>query len=128
MTADIGKRKRDYNGLTIFELASYPCSHATVCSGEEHQKWSGTFTVDRTEGSYRYGDELQFVVWSREAPRIKMERAVNDGYYRIEICIPEQDAVRLLEEALMRVYNARKIKHSVSFGESKEAVMIHDFM
>ena len=57
-----------------------------------------------------------------------MERAANDGYYRIEICIPEQDAVRLLEEALMRVYNARKIKHSVSFGESKEAVMIHDFM
>ena len=100
---DLGKKKRDYNGLTIYELVSHLVTHATVCNGDEHQKWTGTFTIDRTENSYRYGDELQFVVWSTEPPIIKQERAVNDGYYRIEICIPQQEAVNLLEKALYRV-------------------------
>lgn len=108
MTADLGKQKRDYFGLTIFELVEHPVTHATVCCGEEHQKWTGTFTIDRTEGSYRYGDELQFVVWSHEPPTIKQERAINDGYYRIEICIPQQEAVSLLETALHRIYEAEK--------------------
>lgn len=109
LVSDLGKRKKDYFGLTIYELASHPVTHATVCSGEEHQKWTGTFAIDRTEGSYRYGDEVQFVVWSTDPPKIKMERAPNDGYYRIEICIPKQEAVRLLETALTRIYNAEKV-------------------
>ena len=83
--SNLGKKKRDYNGLTIYELVSHPVTHATVCVGDEHQKWTGTFTIDRTEGSYRYGDEVQFVVWSREPPKLKWERAPNSGYYRIEI-------------------------------------------
>ncbi|MFC1486617.1 hypothetical protein ACFLRN_02865 [Thermoproteota archaeon] len=103
---DLGIKKRDYNGLSIFELASHPITHATVCSGAEHQKWTGTFTIDRTEGSYRYGDEVQFVVWSLEPPKIKMERAFNDGYFRIEICIPKENAIHLLEDALSRLYNS----------------------
>ena len=110
---DLGKKKREYNGLSIFELVSHPVTHATVCGGAEHQKWTGNFTIDRTEGSYRYGDEVQFVLWSTEPPRIKMERAANDGYFRIEICIPQDEAVQLLETALYRIYNAEKQKAAV---------------
>ena len=110
LISDLGVKKRDYNGLSIFELASFPCSHATVCSGDEHQKWTGTFTIDRTENSYRYGNEIQFVVWSTEAPKLKMERASNGGFYRVEICIPQEQAVRLLETALNRIYNAENMK------------------
>ena len=110
---DLGKRKREYNGLTIYELVSHPVTHATVCGGAEHQKWTGNFTIDRTEGSYHYGDEVQFVLWSTEPPRIKMERAANDGYFRIEICIPQDEAVQLLETALYRIYNAEKQKAAV---------------
>ena len=60
-----------------------------------------------------YGDEVQFVLWSTEPPRIKMERAANDGYFRIEICIPQDEAVQLLETALYRIYNAEKQKAAV---------------
>ena len=103
MTLDLGIKKRDYNGVAFYEMVSYPVTHATVCSGAEHQKWTGTFTIDRTEGSYRYGDEVQFVVWSREPPVLKSERAPNGGYYRIEICIPKENAIHLLEDALTRL-------------------------
>ena len=122
--SNLGKKKRDYNGLSIYELVSHPVTHATVCGGAEHQKWTGTFTIDRTEGSYRYGDEVQFVVWSHEPPKIKMERAPNDGYYRIEICIPEERALELLEEAV------EKIRHK-TFREpeiDKEPIMVADFL
>ena len=123
---DIGKKKREYNGLTIFELVSHPVTHATVCGGVEHQKWTGNFTIDRTEGSYRYGNEIQFVLWSQDPPKIKLERAPNDGYFRIEICIPQEEAVQLLETALYRIYNSHR-KEAVELPE-KEAVMVVDFM
>ena len=103
---DLGIEKKEYNGLHIFELASYPTTHATSCNEKEHRLWSGTFFIDRTEGSYRYGDEVQFGLWSRTPPKIKQSRAANDGYYRIEICLPKEDAIQLLEMALARLYNS----------------------
>ena len=123
--SDLGKKKRVYNGLQIFELVSHPVTHATVCSGAEHQKWIGTFTIDRTEGSYRYGDEVQFVVWSREPPIIKSERAPNDGYYRIEICIPESEALELLEESADRI-RMKQLEREEFIHE--EPLKVADFM
>ena len=124
---DIGKEKKEYNGLHIFELVSHPCTHATVCTGNEHTKWKGQFTIDRTEGSYRYGNEIQFVVWSRDPPIIKNERAANDGYYRIEVCVPEDVGVRLLEDALMRVYNKRRLEREAT-QQIETPVLVADFM
>ncbi len=123
---DLGKRKREYNGLTIFELVSHPVTHATVCGGAEHQKWTGEFTIDRTEGSYRYGDEVQFVLWSREPPKIKMERAPNDGYFRIEICLPESVALELLEEAADRI--RMKQIEAAEEASREDSLKVADFM
>ncbi len=123
---DLGIKKREYNGLSIFELVSHPVTHATVCGGAEHQKWTGTFTIDRTEGSYRYGDEVQFVVWSREPPKIKMNRARNGGYYRIEICVPEDKALELLEEATDKI--RRKHIETSNEASHEDPQKVADFL
>lgn len=123
---DLGKRKREYNGLTIFELVSHPVTHATVCGGAEHQKWTGEFTIDITEGSYRYGDEVQFVLWSREPPKNKRERAPNDGYFRIEICLPESEALELLEEAADMI--RMKQIEAAEEASREDSLKVADFM
>lgn len=101
----LGVKKRDYNGLSVFEIAKAPMPVvATVSYGETKRlKFEGTFCIDRTEGSYRYPQEVQFVLWTRDLP-LHESRSRHDGYSRIEIAIPRNVAIKLLELALRKLW------------------------
>lgn len=100
-----GVRKRDYNGLIVYEIAKCPVPvTATVAYGNSNRiVFEGTFTIDRTEGSWKFPEEVQFVLYTRKLPRFE-KRAKHDGYHRIEIPIPRGIATKMLELALRKLW------------------------
>lgn len=101
----LGVKKRPYNGMQAYEIAKCPVPVKTVSAYSQNEKheYVGTFTIDRTEGSYQYPDEVQFVLWTRNPPTIR-QRVTHDGYYRVEICVPRVVATKMLEQALKRLW------------------------
>ena len=102
-----GLRKRDYNGLAIYELAKTDRVRgvtATLSDSEKLHYVDPTVCIDRTENSWKYGAECQIVVWSIRKPEIRNRVEGPQPYHRIEICLPIQEAVRLFESALRKLW------------------------
>lgn len=100
-----GVRKRDYNGLKIYEIAKCPVLIEATTAHSQNEKfvYKGIFTIDRTENSWKYGDQVQFCLFTTEKPYVR-QRVNHDGYYRIEIAIPKNIAVKMLESALHKLW------------------------
>ena len=104
------KPKATYYGksnipLDFYQLAQYPEPvRFTVGfddeSGEHHLLGNGILTVDKTEGSYAYGPELQIHLRFTEPLKEKLARAVNNGHDRIEICMDETEGLNFFSRAL----------------------------
>jgi len=45
---------------------------------------NSTFSIQAVTHSYDYGQELQFVSWSRQPPRLERRAKDNSEYYRFE--------------------------------------------
>ena len=98
-----GVAKREYNGLRINELAKYSRPvEATVAFGDKRLVFKGFFVIDTTKGSWKFGDQVQLVLWSRDLPDEEL-RAENDDYSRIEIALP-LDSIGTLESALKKLW------------------------
>jgi integrase len=78
---------------------------ATTAYNDMRITFTGTCTIDRTEGSYKYGDQVQFVLWTYDMPKIEMIRAPNGNYCRMEIAIPKEHAAKFLERALQKLWS-----------------------
>lgn len=100
-----GVKKREYNGLEIWEIAKFPEKvTATVSYGQGNRLvFEGTLTIDRTHNSWKFGDEIQLVLYTREWPTHE-KRAKHDGYNRIEIPIPLVKAGTFFESALKKIW------------------------
>jgi hypothetical protein len=133
------KPKATYYGksnvpLDFYELAQYPGEvRFTVGfddkTGEHHLLGNGILTVDKTEGSFAYGPELQFHLRFTEPLKEKLERAVNNGHDRIEICMDETEGLNFLWNAL-RGYERlpKKPEMSVKKSPGKTYDKVADFM
>ena len=76
------------NGAYFFDLLNSPTtSHLTTATIDDKYKLvfpESTFSIGAVTNSYKYGQELQFIGWSRQSP-IKMKRVDKEhGYFRIE--------------------------------------------
>lgn len=101
-----GVRKRLYFGLQMFDLTPSikPTVKATMAlSSTEKIEFQGSLSFDRHEGSYQYPNEVVISVWSHGKPVFK-ERAVNDGYYRVEIPVPQRVFTKMCERALEKLW------------------------
>ena len=96
----MAKAKADYFGCKFYELAKIEQPiKATVSYGDKRILFEGTLSIDQTEGSYAYGSELQIHLWATEQPK-EQERALNNGYARIEICMPVTEGLSFLYDSL----------------------------
>jgi hypothetical protein len=92
-------RKRSYKGIEISELSTSGIPvEGTIAFGNRRVVFKGLVTIDKTKGSWKFGEQIQFVLWTKDPVRIE-ERADNDGYNRIEIALPLGMGKRMLKEA-----------------------------
>lgn len=100
--------KRPYFGLQFVELTkTQPQVHASFTWSKDSKAYlHGKLTLDRHKGSWKYPNEVVISVWSKEPPET-VQRAYNDGYYRIEIPIPEAVFLRMIEEAASTLFALR---------------------
>lgn len=92
---------RTANGLEFRELSRVPVPvEATVSFAAKRMVFRGTLTIDRQGKSYKFGDQLQIHLFTRDLPTFET-RAMQNGYSRIEIAIPIHDAVNFLTNAVV---------------------------
>jgi hypothetical protein len=76
------------NGALYYDLLnSNGTTHLSSCVFNESEKYvlpDSTFSIQAVTNSWKYGEELQFVSWSRKPPVLE-KRAKDDSlYYRFE--------------------------------------------
>ena len=101
-----GVRKRPYFGLQMYDLTPSikPVVKTTMAlSSSEKVEFQGSLSFDRHEGSYMYPNEVVVSVWSHSKPVVK-QRAYNDGYYRVEIPVPQRVFTKMCERALEKLW------------------------
>lgn len=62
-------------------------THLSSCVFNETHKYimpESTFSIQAVTDSYKYGQELQFVSWSRERPILERRAKDDSRYYRFE--------------------------------------------
>lgn len=102
----VGVRKRDYFGLSMFDLTPTikPTVKVTMAlSPVEKAVLEGQLSFDRHEGSYRFPEEVVISVWCHGKPIIR-QRAYNNGYYRVEIPVPRRVFTKMCEKALQKLW------------------------
>lgn len=102
-----GAKKKDYFGLQMFELAPEikPSVTATFTWGPSKKAvQQGILSFDRHEGSYKFSNEVVITVWSKNPPQLDVDRAYNDGYYRIEIPVSQHVFLKMCEKALQKLW------------------------
>jgi hypothetical protein len=76
------------NGALYYDLLNTPTtSHLCSCVFNDTQKYvldDATFSIQAVTHSWKYGEELQFVSWSKNAPVIHKRAKDDSGYYRFE--------------------------------------------
>jgi len=104
--------KKPYYGLQFTELSpTQPDVNASFTWSKGKKSYlRGKLSLDRHRGSYKYANEVVISVWSRDPPET-VDRAYNDGYYRLEIPIPESVFLKMIEEAASNLF-ALRIKGS----------------
>lgn len=104
--------KRYYKGVEIHELATSQVPvEATVAYGNKRLVFRGLCTVDKTQGSWKFGEQIQLVLWTKE--KVKVEnRAENNGYNRIEIALPKEIGIRMIQEVAEGIKQAVHIQNN----------------
>ena len=104
----MGKPYAEYNGVKIFALSSVsdPVA-ATVSFKNTRITFSGIIGVDRTEGSYKFGDEVLIALWMKNLPKID-ERCSQKGYSRIQINLSIDQAISLFKISLEKLESLKK--------------------
>jgi hypothetical protein len=110
-SSSLGKEEKpfaEYNGVQIFLIAvGERRAVATVSFGETRMVFTGQIGINRTEGSWRYGDEVQIAMWNLE--NVKMEkRCKQKGYNRMQINLRIEDALRIFREAIVKLEKIRR--------------------
>jgi len=102
----LGVVKKPYNGMQAVELSKVPINVEATATLDMEKKldYHGIFCIDRTVGSYRYGDQLMFSFWTKETPVEKQRVNNHGGYHRVQIAIPIEFAVEFLEKALQKLW------------------------
>jgi hypothetical protein len=76
------------NGALYYDLLNTSTtSHLCSCVFNDTQKYvldNATFSIQAVTHSWKYGEELQFVSWSRTPPVIHKRAKDDSGYYRFE--------------------------------------------
>jgi hypothetical protein len=102
-----GVKKKGYADLDIWEIAK--CENvrgvtATLSDSEKLHYRSPTVCVDRTENSWKYGSEVQIVAWTVEKPTVESRIEGPQAFHRVEICLPRNEAIKLFESALRKLW------------------------
>ena len=108
----IGEMKpyAEYNGVKIFSLSSLSSPvDATVSYSKTRITFAGKIGVDRTEGSYKFGDEILIALWTKELPKIN-DRCSQKGFSRIQINLSLKDAISLFKNALEKLEDLKESK------------------
>ena len=71
---------------------------ATVSYGDTRLVFEGQVVFEKTQGSFKFGEQFQIVLWTKNLP-LTEERAINDGYSRIEIALPLEVGERMVRQA-----------------------------
>lgn len=116
--------------LKFYQLAEYPGEVRFTIGydderGEHHLLGDGILTVDKTEGSYAYGPEIQIHLRFTTRLKEKLERAINNGHDRIEICMAESEGINFFYNALVGYQKLPKIQAS---KPGKPLVKVEDFL
>ncbi|MFA5365974.1 MAG: hypothetical protein WC325_12395, partial [Candidatus Bathyarchaeia archaeon] len=119
---NVSSSQRIRNGAEYTDLLVVPTtSHLTTATVNDKEKLvfpDSNFAIQLVTNSYKYGEELQFVAWSRQAPVIASRCNQEHEYYRLECgYLP---ATHETADTLREV--ADKLDHLI--GYSKPAVTI----
>jgi hypothetical protein len=127
------KAKAEYFGIKFYELAKFPFPVRFTIGyddekGEHHLMGDGILTVDKTEGSYAYGPELQIHLRFTGKVKEKLERAFNNGHDRIEICMAESEGINFFYNALMGFQNLPKPQDNTASKPRRAMEKVADFV
>lgn len=91
--------------VTIKELVKVQGKiDSTVSFGGRRLVFKGNLVVDEVKGSWKWGHEVTFNLWTRDLPEIEA-RATNDGYSRVAISLKPEVARRLCEKLLEKLWS-----------------------
>lgn len=102
-------RKKPYFGqsedpIEISELVKVQgIVDSTVCWGDRRLVFTGNLVIDHVKGSWRWGEEITFNLWTRDLPKFE-SRAENDGYSRVAISLDPKTALLLCERLLEKLW------------------------
>lgn len=88
------------NGYSIEHLATVHPKRVVVSHTEDSKLFfeDGVLALDYLSNSSLYGAEIQLVYYTRRKPAIIPQRVNgHNGYFRVEICMSPEEAVRLLK-------------------------------
>jgi hypothetical protein len=76
------------NGARYYDLLNTPTtSHLSSCVFNDTQKYTlqdATFSIQLVTHSWKYGEEVQFVAWSRNPPKLERRSKDDSNFYRFE--------------------------------------------
>ena len=96
--------------LQFLELASLPDVKATwAISPEEKLVAKGTLALDLHQNSHTFKDEVVISLWSSKYPDLNIpeRRALNKGFFRVEIPIPVSSETRDLFLSVAQLIDAK---------------------
>ena len=76
---------------------------AVVTYGNCHLKFDGTIVIEKMTESWKYGEEIQIKLITFDLPVVGCERQGNKNFSKVEICLPVDVAIKLLEDALKKI-------------------------
>jgi len=119
--------------MQFFELAQYPGTARFTIGyddekGEHHLLGDGILTIDKTEGSYAYGPEIQIHLRFTTRLKEKLERAINNGHDRIEICMAEDEGINFFYNALMGYQKLPKPQGTTTSMPKRRMEKVADFV
>jgi len=105
----------DYKGCKFPNILKVPTKlkGATFSTGDKRYTLDPfQLDFDVTDGSYRYGREFQIHAWNTQPAIPWTNRADHNGYSRIEIPIPYDLALQVLEKLLKNLWSYTWKGHS----------------
>lgn len=107
---------REYpGGLKIYPVATSNGNHeATVAFNKKSKSFrfvfDGEISIDRTKGSWKFGDQIQFVLWTTNPVKIEKRAFLSNknNYNRIEIAVPLSVGKKMLQDALRNIAEIEK--------------------
>ncbi len=69
---------------------------AAINEEEKVELEGGVLAVDWLSDSYRYGNEVQIVYYTRKRPVIRRRVDGHNGYFRVELHLDPEEAAKLV--------------------------------